>query len=255
MIKAIFFDIDGTLLSFRTHQVSEGTIEAFKVLRQKGIKTFISSGRPPLLISPMPITFDGYITMNGGYCYEGNNVLLSNPISLQSSQRWLHYAKEHNICTFSFFENEIYVNYISKEAEKLRNDLGFQMPPILPIEELEGRRVFQFIVMQPSIDDAKVLAELPDCRMPRWHPAFSDLVPMHSSKALGIEAIIKHYGIAREETMAFGDGGNDIEMLQYVQLGVAMGNASHEVQQVADYVTTSVDEEGIWNALKHFNII
>ncbi len=235
--------------------MSEGTIEAFKILREKGIKTFISSGRPPLLISPMPIDFDGYITMNGGYCYVGDKVLLSNPISLQSSQRWLSYANEHNICTFSFFENEIYVNYISKEAEKLRNDLGFHMPPIKPIEELKGRSVFQFIVMQPQADDAKVLAELPDCRMPRWHPAFSDLVPMHSSKALGIEAVINHYGIAPEETMAFGDGGNDIEMLQYVHLGVAMGNASPQVQSIADHVTTSVDDEGIWTALKHFGII
>ena len=63
-----------------------------------------------------------------------------------------------------------------------------------------------------------------------------------------------YFGISREETIAFGDGGNDIPMLEYAGIGVAMGNASEEVQRQADFVTSGVDVEGIVDALKHFHI-
>ena len=67
--------------------------------------------------------------------------------------------------------------------------------------------------------------------------------------------MLAHFHIGLDECMAFGDGGNDIQMLSHVGIGVAMGNASEEVMKSAAYVTTSVDENGIYNALKHFNII
>ncbi len=255
MIKAIFFDIDGTLLSFRTHQVSAGTIEAFDNLRRKGIYTFIASGRPPKLIAPMPVQFDGAITMNGGYCYVDNKVVLDNPLNPEDSLRWLHYAEKHNIVTMLFGSHEICVNRIDAVAEQLRNQLEFAMPPILSIEEMSQRKAYQFIAMIPQQKDAEVLELLPHCRLPRWHPAFSDLIPENSSKAEGIERVIQHLGIRREETLAIGDGANDIEMLEYAGIGVAMGNASDEVKQHADHITTDVDHEGIQQALKALKVI
>ena len=69
------------------------------------------------------------------------------------------------------------------------------------------------------------------------------------------DAVIAHFGIKLEETMAFGDGGNDIDMLKHAGIGVAMGNAGDNVKEIADYITTSVDDDGITNALKHFNVI
>jgi hydroxymethylpyrimidine pyrophosphatase-like HAD family hydrolase len=96
---------------------------------------------------------------------------------------------------------------------------------------------------------------LPHCRLPRWHPGFSDLVNADNSKAIGIDCILHHYGIDRNECIGFGDGGNDIEMLEYCGIGVAMGNADDSVKSHADFVTTSVDEEGIEHALTALNII
>ena len=66
---------------------------------------------------------------------------------------------------------------------------------------------------------------------------------------------IKRFGFKLEETMAFGDGGNDIGMLRHAGIGVAMGNANDEVKAAADYITASVDEDGIYKALKHFGVI
>ena len=70
MVKAIFFDIDGTLVSFETHKIPASTQEALKTLRDKGIKIFIATGRPQCLINNLgDLEFDGYITVNGSYCF------------------------------------------------------------------------------------------------------------------------------------------------------------------------------------------
>ena len=255
MIKAAFFDIDGTLLSFKTHLVSPGTIQAFEELHRQGIHTFISSGRPKVLIPPMPVGFDGYVTMNGGYCFVGKQVLLRNPIPQQETDRWLQYAEQENLCTMIFTEHEMFVNTHSDPvANAIRNQLEFQMPPLLPTRQMMGRETFQVIAIMPAERDNDVLQMLPHCRLPRWHPQFSDLVNADNSKATGIDSILHHYGIDRNECIGFGDGGNDIEMLDFCGIGVAMGNADDNVKAHADYVTTSVDDEGIANALRQLHI-
>ena len=71
----------------------------------------------------------------------------------------------------------------------------------------------------------------------------------------GIDEIIRYFGIKLEETMAFGDGGNDITMLRHAAIGVAMGQAKEDVKAAADYVTAPIDEDGISKAMKHFGII
>lgn len=255
-IRAAFFDIDGTLLSFRTHKVSPGTVEALQQLRRQGVYTFISSGRPKVLIPPMPVEFDGYVTMNGGYCFMGDKVLLRNPIPQEETDRWLCYAREKGICTMIFTEHEMFVSTLNDPVgTAIRDQLEFEMPPLLDIDGMMGRETFQIIAIMPPEKDAEVLAMLPHCRLPRWHPAFSDLVAAGNSKAAGIGSILQHLGLHRDECIAFGDGANDIEMLQYCGIGVAMGNAAPEVCRQADYVTTSVDDEGILHALTHLGIL
>lgn len=259
-VKAIFFDIDGTLLSFQTHRISPGTIHAFKLLHGKGISTFIASGRPKVLIPSLPVRFDGYITVNGGYCFLGDGsdegaVVINEPLDNGDQQRWLDYVEERNIVTMLFSRHEMFVNRISEQANRLRNQLEFKMPPMISIREMREEQAYQFIAMIPAQQDAEVLNLLPHCRLPRWHPFFSDLIPSCSSKARGIEAVAKHLGLQCSELMAFGDGGNDVEMLEYVGMGVAMGNAAAAVKEHADYVTTSVDDEGILNALQELKVI
>jgi hypothetical protein len=256
MIKAAFFDIDGTLLSFTTHQVSPGTIQAFQALHQRGVRTFISSGRPKILIPDMPVAFDGYVTMNGGYCFVSDKVLLRNPIPQEETDRWLQYAQAEGLCTMIFTEHDMYVNTHSNPvANAIRDQLEFQMPPLLSTTEMMGRETYQVIAIMPASRDEAVLRMLPHCRLPRWHAQFTDLVKADNSKATGIESILHHYGIKPDECIGFGDGGNDVEMLDYCGIGVAMGNADDKVKAHADFVTTSVDQEGILHALTTLRII
>ena len=249
MIKAAFFDIDGTLLSFQTHRVSEGTIRAFDTLHRHGVRTFISSGRPMVLIPPMPVTFEGHITMNGGLVFTPEKVLLSNPIPASDLDAWLDFAKQWNLCTMIFTADGMMLAQPNEVGMKLRDQLEFTLPPVVNIEEMRHHEAFQIIALMPAELDKQVEAILPHCRLPRWHPAFTDIVAAGNSKARGMEALCRHFGISQEETLAFGDGGNDIEMLQWAGIGVAMGNAEQTVKEHADLVTTDVDHEGIEQAV------
>ncbi len=250
MIKAAFFDIDGTLLSFHTHRVSEGTVRAFHTLHRHGVRTFISSGRPQVLIPPMPVDFEGRITMNGALVFTPETTLVSNPVPQTDLDAWLDFAKTHNLCTMTFTADGMMLAQPNEVGMALRNQLEFTMPPVVDIDEMRGHEVFQIIAVMPADLDERVGSLLPHCRLPRWHPAFTDIVTDGNSKAMGMDAICRHFGIPQEETLAFGDGANDIEMLQWAGIGVAMGNADDHVKQFADLVTTSVDEEGIEHAVK-----
>lgn len=82
-----------------------------------------------------------------------------------------------------------------------------------------------------------------------------DIIPATGGKQNGIHEVLKYYSIDQSETMSFGDGKNDIDMFDYTEISVAMGNAEDDVKQAADYVTDDIDEDGLYNALKHFEII
>ncbi|MCQ2251393.1 MAG: HAD-IIB family hydrolase, partial [Bacteroidales bacterium] len=84
---------------------------------------------------------------------------------------------------------------------------------------------------------------------------FTDITDQSADKGTGLEKMAEYLGLKIEETMSFGDGGNDIPIIKRAGIGVVMGNATDEVKQFADYVTTSVDEDGVFNALRHFNVI
>ncbi len=257
MIKAAFFDIDGTLLSFRTHRVSAGTVRAFDTLHRHGVRTFLSTGRPEVLIPPMPVSFEGYITMNGGLVFVDVDKLgkrrinlVSNPIPAGDQEAWLDYAQRNNISTMIFTREGMMGAQVNETALRLRDQLKFEMPPIVSIEEMRRQEAYQIIAVMPPECDSEVQGLMGTCRLPRWTPVFTDIVAAGNSKAVGMEAICRHFGIKQEETLAFGDGGNDVEMLQWAGIGVAMGNAADDVKAVADKVTADVDHEGIEEAVK-----
>ena len=107
----------------------------------------------------------------------------------------------------------------------------------------------------PAEREAEFLAHAPGIISQRWTPAFADMIREGGGKPVGIEAALKRNGLSRHECMAFGDGGNDISMLKYAEIGVAMGNANDEVKAHGDYVTSRSENDGIYNAFKHFGLI
>jgi hydroxymethylpyrimidine pyrophosphatase-like HAD family hydrolase len=96
---------------------------------------------------------------------------------------------------------------------------------------------------------------MPNSVATRWTPLFADVNAIGLSKLTGVEIFCKVFGIEIANTMSFGDGGNDIAMIKGTGIGVAMGNANAEVKEIADYVTDDVDNDGIWKALEHFDVL
>ena len=152
-------------------------------------------------------------------------------------------------------EDGIYQNYVDDSVRQLYDMLDFPHPPLRPLRGNGGKEVYQLIAFFSPGHEERIMSVLPHCEATRWNPLFADVVPRGSSKAVGIDKIIEYYGISLHETMAFGDGGNDMAMLRHAGIGVAMGNAGDEVKEAADYVTDSVDDDGVMNALRHFDVI
>lgn len=260
MIKAIFFDIDGTLRSNVTHSVPASAINAIKELQNKGIKVFIATGRPEMLVKEFePLGFDGYITMNGCHCYTANHEpVFDQYIDSGDVERLMKFLETDNTPFIFVFGDKMLLTGVNDKVEQVAIDLNIPIAELAKKEEAVGKNIQQMMgYFTAEEDEQKCIMSkvLPNSEAPRWHPLFTDINPQGCSKSRGIDEVIVHYGISIEETMAFGDGGNDIAMLKHTKIGVAMGNASEQVKEEADYVTDTVDNDGIAKALKHFNII
>ena len=198
MIKAAFFDIDGTLFSHTMHKIPDSARKAVHLLKENGVKVFLATGRGIRTLKKVSwgdLVFDGYITLNGQICLDAReNVLFEAPI--------------------------------------------YQMIGYMTRKETEN--------LAPKI---------PNCKITRWYEDGIDIISKDGGKDHGIRKILEVHGFTREESIAFGDSDNDLEMLEFAGIGVAMGNAAESVKEVADYVTSHIDEDGIWNACKHFELI
>ena len=113
----------------------------------------------------------------------------------------------------------------------------------------------KFEVKVDENEEKEILSHMPHCISARWHPTFCDISPIGGTKQLGIDKFLEYYGLDLKDTMAFGDGGNDMQMLKHVNTAIAMGNAGDELKSIADFVTKDVDDEGIAYALKYYGLI
>lgn len=259
MIKAIFFDIDGTLISKQQTCISEQVIKALKQLQEKGIKLFIASGRHYLEMEELGInqqfTFDGYLTINGGYCFNQDGVIYKNPIDPDDVARIVAYVqKQHLACSF-VESNNLYINLIDDYVIAAQKAINTLLPPVKDITRALKNDIYQIDPFVGKEEIAKLVALLKHCKYTKWHDGAYDIIPKVGGKKAGIKAVLDHYGIELAETMAFGDGHNDLEMLEYVGTGICMANGHPETLERSDYVTDTVENDGIVKALSHFGLI
>lgn len=173
--------------------------------------------------------------------------------------RYYELFREHGIPVGQVLTTkEMFVTEVNDRVQAVSDLIEIPVPPVASIEEARGKDILQimgyFTAEEEKETDifGKVLTH---CEPMRWYPLFADIIARGNSKSTGIDKVLAYFDIDLKDTMAFGDGGNDIPMLKHVATGIAMGNAEPHVKAVADYVTTSVDEDGIANALKHFGLI
>lgn len=259
-VRIVFFDIDGTLVSFRTHHIPQSTLDAVAALRRRGIKVYIATGRPLAFIDNLgELEYDGMITVTGAHCFAaGGEVISHRPVSRESVARVASYIECGKDAYPVIFvcDDGMFVTEMNDDVRTVARLLNINMPPVAPVKGVEDRNVLQMISFFKADREEELMSGLmPDCVSMRWHPLFTDVIAGGVSKSEGIDRVLAYEGIALDEAMAFGDGGNDIFMLSHVPYGVAMGNACDELKAVAGYVTETVDENGVANALRRFGLL
>lgn len=260
MIKAAFFDMDGTLKAYDAPVMSEGVRRDLAELRRRGIRTFLATGRGKhdleFFHMLCGVEFDGYVTFNGNCCYDRDGIYRNVCVPKEDVEAACRVLREHpEIHAVMQCDDGNYINWID---DWTREFLHFFTPEGYPVREPEaavGRKVYQVVPFIRSGMEELFLPHMPGCIATRWHEEATDLIPKGNGKADGIRATLERYGILPEEAIAFGDGENDIPMFRICGIGVAMGNAKQMVKDAADHITLSVQEDGICAALRHFGIL
>lgn len=262
-IKAVFFDIDGTLTSFTTHEVPASTVDAIHALQARGVKVFVCTGRSPVymgvVLDTMPVDFDGIVGLNGQYCADDTGFedwLAMDPADVATIVRWLdgHPGVACNFCE----RDRAYFDQVTDELRATWGRLGKTAPSVEIDDPHVRMESHEFYQISPYVDpraEAELLALCPNTTGVRWHPDFTDLIPAAGGKPRGMKRFMERHGWTRGQVMAFGDGGNDETMLAFAGIGVAMGNATEGPKHAADYVTDDVDHDGVLNALRHFGVL
>lgn len=260
MKKAVFFDIDGTIWDEKM-VIPESAVRGIRELRENRDFAFICSGRSRCAIPAgrlLDIGFDGVLAGCGTFVeYHGDVVMekviefeklkeiqgklrkLNMPVLLEGSQ--CIYLDEES------FGDEPYLDY-------LKRILGENMKSVEEMDE--NSKVNKMSALYNHADKAEVARELDEEWQVVYHQSIVvEIMPKGYSKASGIQWICDYLGIQHEDTYAFGDGANDVEMLKYVAHGIAMGSGNDVAKEAADYVTAGLHEDGIYLGLKHFGLI
>lgn len=254
-LKAFFFDIDGTLVSFATHRIPGSAVQAIAKAHSMGHKIVISTGRPTAIITNLGQLqqlglVDAYITMNGAYCYCGDKVLYSNPIDEEDARLIAGYAMEQGKPCVFVGEHDMSIAGENEEAMHIfGEDLAAPSLSRTDYDAPLAKPLYQITPFFTDEQQRRIESQLKSCEMGRWHPAFVDVTAKGCTKAKGLDVVLDYFGMSIGQAVAFGDGGNDVPMLRHAGLGIAMGNANDEVKSQADRVTTSIDDNGIANAM------
>ncbi len=262
-IKIIFFDIDDTLYYKKETRIPESiTKEVLPKLKAKGIIPAIATGRCigafPNPLKPF-INKEGFellVSINGQYNCHKDEIISQYPLSTERIEKIIEHLTALNI-EYGFVTNEQFA--VSKNTPEIFESLTpIKKDYIVDPDHYKNHKIFQMLAFYPSertqdVINSGILEN--DLKEVRWHPLAVDLLTKQNSKAKGIKDVLSYLNLDINNTMAFGDGLNDLEMLSNVGFGVAMGNAATELKQIADYVTKPIEEDGILATLQKFNII
>ncbi|TMW73024.1 Cof-type HAD-IIB family hydrolase [Alteribacter natronophilus] len=254
--KVVFLDIDGTILNHR-NRIPDPTREAVRRLRENSVNVAIATGRAPFMFKDIlkDLEIDSFVSFNGSYVVYKGEVIFDSPLA----EKHLHklendaWSNEHPMV---FLDHETgRANHRSHEF--IRQSMGsLEMPhPPHDPEFHKNRHIYQALLFCEDHHEKYYYDNHLGFDYVRWHEKAIDVLPPGGSKAKGIEAMLEKLAIRPENTFAFGDGLNDVEMLRFVGTGVAMGNAAAETKQAADMETDHVDEDGLFNGLVKLGLI
>lgn len=271
MSKLIFFDIDGTLVDFSMH-IPDSTIEALQEARAKGHKLAICTGRPYTNIYPflMDMEFDGVVASAGAYIQYQNRSIYHSVLDTKKLAILAELFRRHGAAYFlqgysgrfvsqpdSLIMDEVLSS--GDSAKELRQGMTLCEAP----EQLDGMECGVYFrsdavveQMQKEADvDTEGYFRFTGCSFGTDIVYSGEITQKGVNKATGMQRLLEAAGMTQKDSVAFGDGSNDFEMIQFADQGIVMGNGIPKLKECGDYVTAAIDQDGIWHGLKHLGLI
>lgn len=261
--KVIFFDVDGTLIDCASGLmcVPESTKKAIESIKRNGDFAVLATGRPKSFLGDglLELRFDAYITSNGTYIEKKNDILYNKQIDSITLKEAIGFFNSMSLefvlesQNFSYFSS-LNVDYVLKYIKK------YSIPEKSITDKWNMDSIFsnKMVVFTRNSKQAESCVRYFGDKFNLMNHSGEksyDINLKDCTKADGIERLLAYLNIPIEDTYAIGDGINDIEMFQKVRCGIAMGNADEKLKKVADFVTTDIYSNGIYNALKKYNLI
>ena len=258
-IKAIFMDLDGTVLT-SGHKVSKNLIKKLRELEGKGVKTFVATGRTFSSSKPFVEMLgikNPVINYNGGRVVNPLNskVIFEKPVEAQDVEELIKVSREKGIHLNLYMDDKLYIEHETEEGEKYSESVEIPYY-VRNFDEFIGKSSTKALFIAENsilLELKKELEEkLPHLNFVFSKPHYLECLNKEVNKGLAIKELLKKYEISPEETMAFGDQWNDLEMLKFVKYGYLMGNAEEELKEKFsdDRITLSNDEDGIYEVIK-----
>nr|WP_319215997.1 Cof-type HAD-IIB family hydrolase [uncultured Trichococcus sp.] len=278
--KIIFLDIDGTLVT-DDGWVPASAADACRQARLNGHEIYLCTGRskPEIYDFIMEIGFDGIIGAGGGFVELNDGMLYHKTVPASEVRRMVDFFNQHGVDFYlesngGLFASKNFLPHVERciygdidnnpDARRRKEEQPhpFIEGLIYGEEDLYKADVNKACFLQSDkLSFAQIKAEFENsfetiqCTVPQFGDESGELMVPGIHKATAIEALLTHLGLPKERTIAIGDGLNDLEMFDYCAVGIAMGNAKDELKAVADHVTRSVDEDGLYHAFRTFGLI
>lgn len=276
--KIVFVDVDGTLCN-DNNLIPESAIKAIRQARANGHLVFICTGRSmaELYDEILNIGFDGIIGAGGGYIEIEGEVILHKNISLESLKHVVNYLDAQGIDYYlesnsGLLASENLVDHLNRIAYGSENEpkevrearqkgLKLFIEEMIQTEEMIREDVNKISFLESTIPFDEIKKEFEGefnvipCTVPAFGEQSGEILIPGVDKRVAIEIVLEHLGIGQKDTIAIGDGMNDELMLKYCHIGIAMGNAKAKLKEIADDVTLTHDEGGIYAAFEKYGLI
>lgn len=275
--KFIFLDVDGTLYSPKLGEIPSSTLEAMARAREEGHRIFLCTGRSLAEVSRyLNEDVDGFILGAGAMIYADHKRIYDHPIPSSDVTRIKKVIRRNNLgyvleggagayCDPKGYESMLW--YFSggetdrdKRIQKCMDNCTY--PETFGSEEVDS--IYKICAYGPEwepdyvnlgkeLEEPYILTKVYDSREDRF--IIGEITDRNIDKASGVNTVLEHYNVESFMAYGFGDSANDIPMLKACGHGIAMGNGSDEIREIADYVTSDILEHGIWNAFVHYGLI
>ena len=254
--KILFLDVDGTITNHEDGSIPSSTKVAIRQLLDNGFQVVAATGRPLSMCDEIAaLGIHTFITANGAYVKHKDQVIHKNVLNSETVRNFVNFAAvEQNALTF--YSETIQMNAVQHPdvLKALYETLRLKKFPPEITNAVDGETYLLNLFIDEN-DIHKYKAQFPHITFNRWHPFIVNVLEEEVSKSVAIRKVLAYFGLNESEAVAFGDGGNDVDMLELVDLGIAMGNASDKLKSIADFVTEKSSEDGIAFALRKYGFI